>query len=130
MRLVLKDGTVLELAKGNDQSKFVVSYESDDEVEELEALLTENNLSDAYYEINGTVTDTIKNKVLSGTHKDTIQHTVTYYLTDAKTAEMETLQVKVAQQDEFIADLSDTIDTLLILALEPTPTESEVESDV
>lgn len=140
MKLVLKDGTAIELALGNNQNQFIVNYASDIELAEIEALLTEDNLSDAHYEINGQVTDTLKNKVLSGSNRNIITRKVTYYLVDAKTAEIERLKATVEEQGSTITEMSDLVDMLLVSTLEPVdglteeateePAESEVVADV
>lgn len=140
MKLILKDGSQIELALGNNKNQFVVSYGSESELAEIEALLTEDNLSDAHYEINGQITDTLKNKVLSGSNKNVITHKVTYYLTDANNAEIERLKATVEAQESTISEMSDLVDMLLVSTLEPVEgttegateesTESEVEIDV
>lgn len=138
MKLVLKDGSQIELTMGNNQNQFVVPYSDATEMAEIEAKLTEDNLSDAHYEINGIVTDTLKNKVVSGSNRNIITKKVTYYLTDANSAEIKRLEATVTEQAETITSMQETIDTLVLMTFEPTrtteeeptPTESEVSEDV
>lgn len=133
MELVVKDGSQIELAMGNNQNQFVVNYIDDAQLSEIEALLTEDNLSDAHYEINGQTTATLKNKVLSGSNRNVITHKVTYYLTDSNRAEIEQLKATVEAQVAETAELSTLVDNLLVSALEPAseePVESEVVEDV
>lgn len=112
MRLVLKDGSQIVLAMGNNQNQFIVAYSNISQLTNIEALLTAENLSDAHYEVNGVTTETLKNKVLSGSSRNLITKKVTYYLSDAKTVENEALKDTVAELSEENASLKETIDEL------------------
>ena len=120
MKLVLKDGSQIVLAMGNNQNQFIVAYSNISQLTNIEALLTAENLSDAHYEVNGVTTETLKNKVLSGSSRNLITKKVTYYLSDAKTVENESLKANVAELSEENSSLKETIDELETMVISLT----------
>ena len=112
MKLILKDGTAIELLQGNNQNQFVVAYIDDTQLSQIDVLLTNENLSDAYYEINGTITDRLINKAISGSNKNKISRKVTYYLTDVNTSQIAELQEENIALKEKIEELETIVISL------------------
>lgn len=109
-KVVLKDGTGLEIQNGATENTLTMQLTEENTLEKLIATMTEENLSE--YKIlaeSGVECTTIKNKYVKSYTVNTEENTVKFNLADVDTVAKRLAELEATQalQDEAITELAE-----------------------
>ena len=108
-KVVLKDGTELEICNGATENTLTMELTEENTVETLVSIMTEENLSE--YKIlteSGIECTTIKDKYVKSYTVNTEENTVRFHLADVDTVSKRLAELEATQemQDEAIMELA------------------------
>lgn len=108
-KIILKDGSEIQINDGATENIFVVPYENESEISTMVSNLTVDNLSEIkLYNSSEVLCTTILNKKLSTYITNVDEKTVAFNLKDVSELEKRIIELETTQelQDEAITELA------------------------